>query len=449
MTQDLDLLVKNATVVTGDGKTVLPGASVVIHKGMIDSIVTTVKGRGRMTAKQVIDATGKVVIPGVINMHVHSVTFGPGVFGELPSPCNYVLLQLYRHLVYGTTTLLSVDGLQVKEDVDAVKPFTPLRVLTTTLHTAANVKMAKIEREEYGLTAKHESTSADAAISQGAVAVGQAGCGLALANMWYRQIPRAIKKQTGRDVGPIESRALFEAVVGREVSPRHFDRGKLDNLLSEFRLADVLSVDQAKALVEQIVLSSYDNTLESVREAATIATRLKVPLLVSNNSATQKIVSELSETMGSGLIAVHSNHPSFEVGEALQQARHLKKCGAIVEISSGDFLGARRLFPSPELTFALLRERLVDLLSTDFAGGYFDPILLVVEAAIREGVFSLAEGVALCTSGPANAIPKLAPNRGVIAEGRVADLAIVEEKQLSNVHAVVIDGRIVMGPCGM
>jgi len=106
-------------------------------------------------------------------------------------------------------------------------------------------------------------------------------------------------------------------------------------------------------------------------------------------------------------------------------AKELKRVGAVVEIISADSFGAKQVEASPELTFALLGEGLVDVITTDFSGGYHDPILLVLQKAIDERLITLPQAIHLATGSPAKVIPRVAPNRGLIEPGRVADLCIV------------------------
>jgi imidazolonepropionase-like amidohydrolase len=92
----------------------------------------------------------------------------------------------------------------------------------------------------------------------------------------------------------------------------------------------------------------------------------------------------------------------------------------------------------------MLREGLVDAITTDYSGGYHEPILLVLQKAIEQGILTLPAAIQLATSNPAKIVPKLAPNKGIIETGRVADLCIVDKDDISKVKHIVIFGRIVV-----
>lgn len=442
------LVITDVTVVPGNGCARTEKGSISLYRGLIEEVGTRGAELGGGGPVRVIDGRGKIAIPGIINMHAHDVSFGPRQSGERPYSSNLVILQLYRHLLYGTTTILSVDGFQLPREARATMNHAPLKIKTCTLHTPRNFEMAKLRPQRYALSSDHESLTAEQAIGDGAVAIGQVGLGLALAMMWYDLIPREIERVTKRVLSPPEVRRLFESIVGLQIDKDVFDKSQVEKVLQDLELQTVLTAEHAREIIHGIVLPVYEGTIDSVRESADIARQLGVPVLVSNNSATQRVLREISEQLGDQLIALHSNHPSFKVDEAREQARSLRANGSYVDIMTGDFLGARRLFPSDEVTRALLSEGLVDLISTDYAGGYYEPILRLIEWAVQEQLITLEKAVMLCTAKPAQAIPKLAPNCGEIAPGRVADLTLVREERISDVFAVIKDGEVVVGPLG-
>ncbi|MCQ0006667.1 hypothetical protein [Actinomadura madurae] len=89
----------------------------------------------------------------------------------------------------------------------------------------------------------------------------------------------------------------------------------------------------------------------------------------------------------------------------------------------------------------MLREGLVDTISTDYAGGYHDPILLAISKAVEDGATTLPAAVAMAGANVADAVPGLAPNRGRIGPGAVADIVVADAERLDDVRWVLIDGR--------
>lgn len=68
----VDLLIKGATVVTMDAtRRVIDDAVVAVARGRIVAVGTRAEIEAKYRAPEVIDATGKVVIPGLINGHTH------------------------------------------------------------------------------------------------------------------------------------------------------------------------------------------------------------------------------------------------------------------------------------------------------------------------------------------------------------------------------------------
>ncbi len=76
---DGDLIVRNGRVLSADGSLRL--ADVVIERGLIAELGPGLEGRGA----DAVDATGSVVMPGLVNAHMHSgENFNPGLYENLP-----------------------------------------------------------------------------------------------------------------------------------------------------------------------------------------------------------------------------------------------------------------------------------------------------------------------------------------------------------------------------
>jgi hypothetical protein len=120
--------------------------------------------------------------------------------------------------------------------------------------------------------------------------------------------------------------------------------------------------------------------------------------------------------------------------------------GAIIDVATLDFWGAQRLSSDvcQELFYEFYRQGLVDLLSTDYAGGHFDNPLVGVENAARVGAASLPALIASGTSRVVDVFPELAPERGLVARDKIADLVITDPDSISDVQMVLVGGRIVV-----
>jgi imidazolonepropionase-like amidohydrolase len=233
------------------------------------------------------------------------------------------------------------------------------------------------------------------------------------------------------------------AVLGRFVDPSAFDGEAVRAALQEAGLGGALTLEQARSLVHASVLPSFKMALEGFGEAAALAQRLDVPIIVHHSAPTMRAVLDLGR-MGIRLVAAHANHNTFVADEAVKVAAELRHLGVTIDIAVLDGFIARRMGNPAELFLALLRAKVVDLISTDWAGGYHDPILVGPERAMAEGLIDLPSAVAMVTGNVAKAIPGLAPERGILAKGKVADITITSRTELSHVETVILGGQVVV-----
>ncbi len=442
--QKLDTAIVNGQIVIGDGVTEIETGNVLIGGQVILDVIAG--AIDRPTNARVIDATGCTILPGIINAHAHGCTVGPtmpsGSRAFSPSVIEY---HLNRHLLSGTTTLLNVCGLALTDEIATTPIDHPLEVAVSTAHTPANLAAA-ITVDGTGLGERHKQMTIEAMVKAGAKALGEAGGGQTLGGgaQDYRFIPDAIYKATAIRIHPNLAREIKEAVVGRKLDHAVADLNAVDDLLHGSVLQSVIDASALAELVRATVMPPVSLSLQGLAEIAEASSRLELPAIFHLATPTAETLMRLAITYPKArMIAAHSNHPSFEADECVSAARGLRANGVTIDVSTLDCISTRWR-NSPTNLDRLVLEGLVDTLSTDFAGGDWDSILDAINRMVRLGHSSLAGAVALATGNVAKALPELASDRGLIAPGRLADIAIVEGHNLSRVRHVIKKGRIVV-----
>lgn len=441
------LALKDAKVVPGDGKIVLDRATVLVDRGRVVNVLAgEVSPSIFQKAQRIIDCAGRLLIPGVINHHTHGCHYGP----LWPSASQtlseeQVWSHMDKHLLGGSTTILNVCGFATVEDVTAASAGHPLNVKAATSYTPANVEAAN-KVDGTGFQERHRGLSVEQQLKAGAVAIGEIGGGMTLAGAGqeYHFIPRAVKDATGKTIEPVQARKLKEGVLGRFAEPADFNAKAVARALEEIGLAEDLTVERTKEIIVNTVMPSLGPALDGIEEAVAKAKKYGVRAIIHNAPQSMRRLQKVAEIGGPLVIAAHSNHPNFEPEEALANARALRNRGALIDVATLDAWGARRLCHDAELFYEFYRQGLVDLLSTDYAGGYFDGVLLGAENAVKIGAASLPAVIATATSRVAETFPMLAPERGLIARGKIADLVVTDPQHISHVQLVLVGGKVVV-----
>jgi len=127
------IVIHNATVIDGTGAPPRPNADIVIREGRIASIEATKAPR---EGASVIDATGKYVIPGLIDMHAHVVGLEPRFNRKTTLPFLRTLLR------FGVTTVrdpgaITSDAIVLRRmlqdgEVEGPRLFTAGRILNSS-----------------------------------------------------------------------------------------------------------------------------------------------------------------------------------------------------------------------------------------------------------------------------------------------------------------------------
>lgn len=438
-------IIINANIITGDGKTVIENCCLVLDGEIIDHI-GHVPYPGMEQADQIIDAKGGYLIPGIINAHTHGITGGPHPVGNAGPPLSKFRLRqnLYQHLLEGTTTICNQDGLNTMDEVAEANTLSPIAIKTATIHTTPHLKDAELINFG-GVKEKHKRTTVQEMIEQGALGIGEiGGWGIGrnesggkpdVSYYDFIFIPLAVRLETGITISPAEAGSIRKAFFAQPPDEKFI----LD-------LMTKLGIPSAIAKIKWLMENSdqhVTNILDGYQKAAELAGELKVPMFMHNSPQTKPHVLDFVKELNGLLIAQHSNF-LFKPQEAIEVARSVKKMGGWVEICSFDYFRARKLTPNHATTLALLAEGLVDFIGTDYCGGFWDPVLRVLKLAVDQHVISLPQAVALATANVVTAIPNIAPNRGEIAGGKIADLAILNQRDISEVSTVLIGGKVVV-----
>jgi len=334
------------------------------------------------------------------------------------------------HLLEGTTTVLDTDGLTLPCEVDAANKLHPINIKTGTIHTPKNIRTTEvIDCAGESLDDLHKNFTIDEAVAHGAVAIGEVGSPSTTAGTYEKSV------RLGKVISCNQARALDKAVVAD-------DEAAIRKVLAEAGL-EYLTIEEAKDLSMKTSIIPIQVCCDAIRESVSYVKKFDLPTLLHSEPGMKDAILDVAREIGPKCVALHTNH-SFTPKESVKFVKELKRLGGIAEVISSDFFHAKQVDPSPEATFALFREGLVDAISTDYSGGYHEPILLVLQKAIEQGLLTLPAAIKLATSNLVKIIPKLAPNKGLIEPGRVADLCIVDKDDISQVRHVIIFGRLVV-----
>lgn len=419
--------VVNGHVVTGDGRTYLEDASVTTENGLITGLHRIRHLPYRVYSHRVLDARGGLILPGLMNIHSHAVSFGPlcpGLPRESP-PKERILANLDTHLLQGTTTVLSLDGFALPFENDGINKLHPVNVKMATLHTPKNVASGEMGGNR--LPPHHRVFTAEEAVSSGAVAMGEVGSWATTGATYEKNL------RLDRAISVSDALALDAAYLSG-------DDGAMVRIVERAGL-EPMTLDEAKTLVRETSIEPMAVAKEAILETIDYAPKLGIPALCHTEPDTYDVVREVAREIGDRLVALHVNYHATPE-EAVRIAREVRGHGGFVEVITADHFGARQLEPIPDTAFALLSEGLVDVLSTDYSGGYHDAILLFIQKAVEAGVISLPQAVRLATSSPAGIIPGMAPRKGLIEPGHVADMIVVDPDDITRVRHVIIGGRI-------
>jgi imidazolonepropionase-like amidohydrolase len=403
-----------------------------------DGVIVDVSHAPPPPDSRVIDATDRFVIPGVVNAHAHGLTLGP-LFSSAAEPLARDAAQANadRHLSEGVTTAVNICGFAIEEDrIDH-----PMRIELGTTNLPHAREAAAIG-DGAGLTEAQRHRSAEAMVASGAVAIGEVGSGATLGGgvAAYRYVPQAVRDATGIELDPASATLLIDALVGPLRTGEPNDRGlsqameRLALPMSAFPVVRKAVLDYAAAPV-LVSLGSFG-------EACALSALTGVPAIFHTAEPSIRELLRLARSADARIVAGHMNHPSIPADEAVAVARELRDLGVVIDVSSLDIVHQQAMC-SPEVADALVSAGVVDTLSTDYAGGSWESMLGLVQRWVRMGTITVEQGIAMCTSTPAEVFGFR--DRGRIAPGLLADLVVVRQDDLEAVECVIVGGDVVIG----
>ena len=206
----------------------------------------------------------------------------------------------------------------------------------------------------------------------------------------------------------------------------------------------MLDVTRARELVDRSVLPSIETTLHGFEEAAALSARTGVRAIFHTSPVSVGVIASLAEKYPAAkLVAGHANQSDFEPEEAVAWAQRLRGLGVTIDISTWD-IPSKAIQAKPENFLRMLKANVVDTVSTDFAGGDWEPILKGLQLAVQTGAVTLAAAVKLATANPVRLFPGLADERGLLEPGKIADVVLADAADIGTVRRVVIGGRPVL-----
>ena len=437
------LLLKNATVINGDGKSELRHGNILVDGDRIAAVTDRLSDCDK-TGWEVIDCTGKIVIPGMITHHTHGLVNGPFLASGAPALSEErIIAQHKRHLMHGHTTALNVDGFCTMDEAKASAHYSPLRVKQTTVHLPLSF-LAADKGDGKGLSEKHRQMTVERMLEDGAVAIGEVGAGQTTAGGDYVYIPAEIKERKGVDITAKQSMILLDAVLGKWADKNYDNTERVAKALKDYDLDGILTPEEARDIVWKTTFRVYDYAIGAFEEAVDASIRYGVPAILHHTPSTMNIVKKCALKCADRMICAHT-HLAYSPEEAIEVSRFLKnQYGVLIDVAVLDAFGDRAIEPQQETLLAMFENDLVDLISTDYSGGRSDSMLLCINEVVKRGYTSLPKAIALATSAPAHCVPGLAVGAGILAPNYLADMVVVDEDDITNINRVYVGGALVV-----
>jgi imidazolonepropionase-like amidohydrolase len=134
------IVLKGATVIDGTGDPPRPNTTIIIDGSRIAALSSNAKANAEIrssAAKNILDLTGKYIMPGLFDMHAHVTNVLKNSYNQ--SESEYMLSML---LAYGVTTIRNTGG-PTEQSVELKKNVSEGKIIGPQIYTAGQLLNTK------------------------------------------------------------------------------------------------------------------------------------------------------------------------------------------------------------------------------------------------------------------------------------------------------------------
>jgi imidazolonepropionase-like amidohydrolase len=421
------LIITNATLIDGTGSIPVTGVSIVLKNGYVDSIAT---GELAVDDALVIDARGKVVMPGLIDMHTHPLFEIRSENPKMPFPDPDSLpssdvqmrefietrlpTRLDRFLAGGVTTVISAGGywpydIQTRERLDAGELSGPRLLVSSPIFTAPGGHPAS------GICSGEPWCAGKLSLEAGSAEQARAAV-----RRFARGGVQAIKL--------VYDSFDKTALGGPDLNFPRLDEDIMAAIIAEARLVDLPVVAHSKTVDETAVVAGAG--VDALVHSALLEND---GFTTSGGEYLPGLIAEQELSVTTTIRSFYERLESAPIEARTQPRRNFSLVGPSLRAYSD--AGVTLMF------------------GTDFDGAGLDPdpadaVRSEARALVAAG-FSELEVIAMAT-GNASQHPMIPRGLGTLKVGNIADLLILADQPLEDITAitrpliVIKAGRIVV-----
>lgn len=423
-TRPKPLALIHVTVIDATGAPAKRGMTVVITNGRITALGRTGTVRIPESAK-VIDASGKYLIPGLWDMHIHSMNYENG---------RRFLPLLAAHGITGVRDMGSPleDVLRLRRETREGKIAGPRMVLAGPLLQGA------LPFQVPFITSVHNTTEARRAV------VHLRGRGVdfvklqdALPRELYTAIAAEAKRQNLPFAGHVPpSVSALEATSAGQRSIEHLG-GRFYGVL--------LACSSREAELSGRIRVVVNDALRALNEK-----REPADSEIFRAAFTKLLLDSYDERKAAALFSAFKKNGTWQVPTLIAQPIRAAINGGRTDLNADDIRYARLLARKQlEVVFAMKRAGVKIMAGTDLppdGSTLHAELALLVEAGL-----SPMEALQAATRNPAEFLGRLG-SLGTVERGKIADLVLLDANPLEDIrntkkiHAVIVGGELVVAP---